>query len=57
MNVRFAILMAALAVVVIWGANFAQCGMIPIPSNEPRCKIELVGDDVNGVRKVEVCKD
>lgn len=57
MNVRFAILLAAISVVVIWGVNFAQCGVLDIEMEEPRCKTELVPDDVNGVKKVEVCRD
>lgn len=57
MNRRVAIVLAALSVIMIWGANFAQCGDIQLLEDEPRCRIELVDDEVHGVRKIEVCKD
>lgn len=55
MNVRMAILIAAIACVVLWAAAFASCGRSPLPKEEPRCKTELISDGERGMRRVERC--
>ena len=60
MNVRLAIVVMAIVVVILWGTAFFQTfsrGKLDFASEEPRCKERLVADELKGMKRIVECRE